>query len=285
MTETAINQEQFSDWIGKSESADDHIAAGQAALFHATFDCEFPLPGAGDALPPLWHWAYFLTAARHSDLGRDGHPKKGDFFPPLPLPRRMWAGGRVEVNTPLRIGDQATKRATITSIQPKSGRTGELCFVTVRYDFLVDGECRLSEEHDIVYREDDAPDAKPAEPPAAPTGADWSENIEPDPVQLFRYSALTFNSHRIHYDRAYCTEVEGYPGLVVHGPFTSTLLIGMVGKYLPDAEVAKFAFRAMGPLIDISPFTINGREMDGRVELWAADGEGRLAMQAHADLR
>ncbi len=285
MTQTAIDQETVSDWIGKTESMDDEIAAGQAALFHATFDCDFPVPGPGDPLPPLWHWIYFLSGARQSELGRDGHPEKGDFFPPLPLPRRMWAGGRVEVNEPLRIGESATKRSTITKIQPKTGRTGELCFVTVRYDFLVGGECRLWEEHDIVYREDDAADAKPPEPPAAPTGADWSETVHPDPVQLFRYSALTFNSHRIHYDRQYCLEVEGYPGLVVHGPFTSTLLIGSVGKYLPGADVAKFDFRAMGPLIDTAPFTINGRETDGQVELWAADAEGRLAMQAHAELR
>ena len=236
----------------------------------------------GDALPPLWHWLYFPTSESLGDLGRDGHPRLGGFLPPVDLPRRMWAGGRFTFDEPLRIGDLVERRSTINSVRLKQGKTGRLCFVTVRHDYRVAGAHRMAEEHDIVYREDPQPGAPSPVPPDAPGEAMWTHTIEPGPVMLFRYSAVTFNGHRIHYDRDYCRDIEGYPGLVFHGPLTATLLLDLALQAQPERRIAAYSFRAISPLFDTAPFRIAGRPGANGIELWAANPEGQLAMEAEA---
>lgn len=276
------------DWIGRSEEASDLATPAPFAALAATLDLPAELPAPGTTLPPLWHWLYFLPRHLRSELGPDGHARRGGFLPPVPLPRRMWAGSRFEFHHPLHIGDSLTRRSTIEQITGKSGRSGALVFVTVRHEIRRNGEaeCALSEWHDIVYRQAPRPGDKAASPQAASAHADWRQAWIPDDVLLFRYSALTFNSHRIHYDRRYATEVEGYPGLVVHGPLIATLLLDLLRRHEPSREPARFEFRALRPIFDCHPFTVCGQaQADGRtVRLWAADHEGWLAMDALATL-
>ena len=243
-------------------------------------------PVEGDALPPLWHWIYFWSANPASLIGPDGHPYRGGFLPPVTLPRRMWAGSRMIFRNALPVGAVAERTSLIKSVNVKQGKSGPLVFVTVAHEIAVSGEPVILEEHDIVYRDPPQAGEAPAVPKAAPTNAQWSQQIVPDPVLLFRYSALTFNGHRIHYDRSYVTEVEGYPGLIVHGPLIATLLIGLAARELPGREISSFMFRAVSPLFDIEPFSLHGRlEEDGRsVTLWAANTRGELAIQAEASL-
>jgi len=248
----------------------------------ATLDRDDPAPQPGDPIPPLWHWLWFLPSDRQSELGADGHAKRGGFLPPIALPRRLWAGGRFEFRAPLRVGETLTRTSRIADIQQKSGRAGPLVFVTVRHEIHDVQAVRLTEEHDIVYRNRPDPGAAAPPPPEAPAESDWERVIQPDDVLLFRYSALTFNSHRIHYDRRYATEVEGYPGLVVHGPLVATLLLDLLRRNLPHADIARFTFRATSPLFDGAPFTICGRAEGKTVLLWAKDADGRLAMSAEA---
>jgi 3-methylfumaryl-CoA hydratase len=255
-------------------------------LLSATLDRDDPAPRRGDPLPPLWHWLYFLPAYRESEVGPDGHARRGGFLPPVPLPRRMWAGSRIEWQRPLAIGDEISRLSRIVSVVPKSGRSGALVFVVVRHEVSNAAGIALTEEHDIVYREPAAPGTEDigaaASAPAA-AAAEWQRRIVPDDVLLFRYSALTFNSHRIHYDRRYVTEVEGYPGLVVHGPLLATLLVDLLRRQRPKALLRRFEFRALAPLFDIAPFDVCGRpEDDGRVSLWAQGADGALAMRATA---
>ncbi len=270
-------------WQGRSETVHDYIAPAPVRGLLATLDRDVVQPQAGDPLPPLWHWLYFLPQVRQSELGEDGHPRRGGFLPPVPLPRRMWAGGRFEWMKPLRVGDQATRRSTITSVQHKRGRSGDLMFVTVRHEISnQDGLC-LTEEHDIVYREEPRPGDPVPTPTVAPTDATWERSLVPDDVLLFRYSALTFNGHRIHYDRRYVTEVEGYPGLVVHGPLIATLLLDLLNRNAPERRIARFEFRAVRPTFDGNPLYVRGNPgANNEVRLWANDHEGYLTMQATA---
>lgn len=278
-SQETLDETRLRTWIGKSESYTDTLHASQARLMEATLD-RTPSLKEGDALPPAWHWLYFLTAAPMSGLGRDGHPALGEFLPPVALPRRMWAGGRLNYAKPIALGETITKTSSIKDVVVKSGRSGTLCFVTVRHEYAdTEGEYRFSEEHDIVYREDPAPDAPGparAEPPAT---AIVTETITPTSVQLFRYSALTFNSHRIHYDREYNRDVEGYPGLIFHGPLTATLLADMAYRAAAGRVLISFDFRAVAPLFDTAPFTIRN---DGAETFWAETPEGGLAMKAQA---
>ena len=278
-------------WVGRTESVTDTVTAAPVRALAATLDlADEPVP-VGTPLPPLWHWLYFLPAPRQSALGPDGHAARGGFLPPVTLPRRMWAGGRFAFHAPLRVGDTVVRTSTIESVTSKAGRTGALVFVTVRHEVRAHGadEAAVVEHHDIVYR--GAPDGAALDtsgppPTAAPTGAPWRRRIVPDDVLLFRYSALTFNGHRIHYDRRYVTEVEGYPGLVVHGPLLATLLLDLLRRERPDAPVATFAFRAVRPTFDLHPLHVNGRPgPDGAVALWTEDHEGHLTMDATATLR
>ncbi|KGJ06292.1 FAS1-like dehydratase domain-containing protein [Paracoccus sphaerophysae] len=275
--------QDLTDWTGRSETATDLLRPFPADALAATLDRDETYP-EGVALPDLWHWLYFLPLHRLSESGRDGHAAKGGFLPPVPLPRRMWAGSRFRFLRPLTIGAEATKTSTIARLEPKQGRSGPLCFVTVSHDFRQDGQHCIAEEHDIVYREDPAPGAPAPVAQPAPEGSDFSRTIHPDPVLLFRYSALTFNGHRIHYDQPYATGVEGYPGLVVHGPLLATLLLDLLRRQT-DAPVAEFSFRALTTITDTDDFSIHGaRRDDGSIRLWARRADGALAMDATATL-
>jgi 3-methylfumaryl-CoA hydratase len=243
----------------------------------------------GTSLPPLAHWLYFLPLHRGSEIGPDGHARRGGFLPPVPLPRRMWAGGQLEFRAPLCVGDAVERTSTIADLTAKEGRTGPLVFVKVRHELRRGGQAEpaIVEFHDIVYRGAKQPgDVEPPPRPAA-TGAAWQREIVPDEVLLFRYSALTFNGHRIHYDRRYVTEIEGYPGLIVHGPLIATLLLDLVRRQAPDAVVADFRFKAVRPTFDGRPLRVNGApQPDGKtVTLWAQDHDGWLTMDAVATLR
>jgi 3-methylfumaryl-CoA hydratase len=274
-------------WIGRSETADDVVTPTPYAALCATLDRPVERPKPGTELPPLWHWLYFLPLARRSELGPDGHPHRGGFLPPVPLPRRMWAGSQFEFHEPLRVGDAIRRVSTIEDVTEKSGRNGPLVFVRVRHEVgRQDGARALTEFHDIVYREMPQPGEAP--PPAQPApAAAFEREWVPDDVLLFRYSALTFNGHRIHYDRRYVTQEEGYPGLVVHGPLLATLLLELLHEHRPSARLARFEFRAMRPTVDTQPFYTGGapRGHGREIELWARDPQGALAMKAAATLR
>jgi len=274
----------YAAWLGRTEERRDTVTATPVAALAATLDRDDPAPNAGTTLPPLWHWLYFLPLARQSEIGADGHPRRGGFLPPVELPRRMWAGGRLSFLQPLRVGDAMTRTSRIASIASKQARSGPLVFVTVEHEIATAAGVALREEHDIVYRDMPAPGATviPAE---APTDETFARKIVPDDVLLFRYSALTFNGHRIHYDRRYVTEVEGYPGLIVHGPLIATLLVDLLRREHPDAVVRRFEFKALSPLFDLHPFTVCGRsDGDKRFALWARNADGALAMQATAEI-
>jgi 3-methylfumaryl-CoA hydratase len=281
-----LNLDHLREWRGKTESRSDQVTAAPIAALSATLDRDDPYPQPGDPLPPLWHWLYFLPIPRQSELGPDGHAKRGGFLPPVPLPRRMFAGDRVEFHRPLCVGESISRLSRIVDVNTKQGRSGPLVFVVVRHEISDREGIAVVEEHDIVYRESPkSHDTAPA-PQKPPSAATWTREIRPDDVLLFRYSALTFNGHRIHYDRRYVTQVEGYPGLVVHGPLIATLLLDLLRRNLGDASVASLSFRAIRPLFDIAPFHVCGKvASDGKaVQLWAADSEGWLAMDATAGL-
>jgi 3-methylfumaryl-CoA hydratase len=275
----------FAAWLGRTEERHDTISAAPLAALAATLDRAEPMPGAGAPVPPLGHWLYFLPLQRQSEIGTDGHARRGGFLPPVPLPRRMWAGGRLVFAHPLRVGDEAIRTSRIASIAAKSARSGPLVFVTVEHAIANAGGVAVREEHDIVYRGLPAAGSAAAAPAAAPSDDTFARTIVADAVLLFRYSALTFNGHRIHYDRRYASEVEGYPGLVVHGPLIATLLVDLLRRERPDAVLRRFDFKAVSPLFDSQPFALCGRQ-DGarRFALWARSSEGALAMQASAEI-
>ena len=279
----------LSDWIGRTETASDVATAAPCAALAATLDRPADRPAVGTPLPALWHWLYFLPIARQSDIGPDGHPKRGSFLPPVQLPRRMWAGSQFSFHKPLRIGDAITRVSTIDNVTEKSGRSGPLVFVRVHHAINRQGDAdpAITEFHDIVYRDAPKPGDATAPPKPAPGSAAWERECDPDAVLLFRYSALTFNGHRIHYDRRYVTDVEGYPGLVVHGPLIATLLLDLLRERRPDVDVASFEFRALRPTFDTAPFYVCASpEPDGRTfHLWARDHDGWLTMDAVARAR
>ena len=282
-----MTTDNLTDWIGRSETLRDTIAEAPVRGLNATLDHAPLVVEAGTPLFPLWHWLYFLPQHRQSEIGPDGHAKRGGFLPPVPLPRRMWAGSQFEFRSPVRVGDAVERTSTIADVTTKEGRTGKLVFVKVRHELRCNGAAdpAIVEFHDIVYRDAKRPDDVDPPPTPAPKGA-WQREIVPDDVLLFRYSALTFNGHRIHYDRKYVTEVEGYPGLIVHGPLIATLLLDLLRRSLPGAQVATFDFRAVRPTFDLHPFSVHGKpSADGKtVELWAQDHEGWLTMQGTATL-
>jgi 3-methylfumaryl-CoA hydratase len=276
----------YSAWIGRSEERRDTVTAGPLDRLSATLDRDDAAFADGDTVPPLGHWLFFLPDARQSEIGPDGHPRRGGFLPPVhELPRRMWAGSRLTFPGAIRIGDRIVRRSTIASVRQKEGASGPLVFVTVRHEIGRDGESvAIVDEHDVVYRGLEAPAVKLERHKAEP-GA-WRRTLRPDPVLLFRYSALTFNGHRIHYDRDYVTGVEGYPGLVVHGPLIATLLMDLLRRHAPERRIEEFSFRAVSPLFDSNEMSFNASPPDGEgvVKLWAANHEGDLAMTAEARL-
>ncbi len=257
--------------LGRSETRDEVLDPARLAALRATLD----LPAGGDALPPFAHQIYFWQAERPAALGHDGHPATGGFIPDLGLPRRMWAGGRLTFAAPLRTGRPARKTTTIASVAKKTGRSGPLAFVTLKHRFEQEGTLRITEEQDLVYRPDDAPAAAPQ-----PCARIAPEPHTADPTLLFRYSALTFNGHRIHYDADYARQVEGYAGLVVHGPLLAQLLALRAERML--GTLLTFAFRARSPVIANEPFETCAEDRDGTLHLWIRAADGRLAMTAEA---
>jgi len=285
-----VDLDHLKTWEGREERVQDELHATPLALMSATLDRDDPAVKTGAAIPPYWHYLYFLTASRQSELGADGHPPRGGFLPPVPLPRRMFAGARVDFMRPLRVGQKVERRSTIVSVSRKQGRSGDMVFLLLRHAFSdADGVC-LVEEQDIVYRDNPPATATANSPagavPPAPTFAGlptamWTREITPDPVLLYRYSALTFNGHRIHYDHPYATQVEGYPGLVVHGPLQATLLLDLLRREQPDVDPAHFAFRAVSPLYCVGAFRVCGAPAaEGGFNLWIEDQQGHTTMQA-----
>jgi 3-methylfumaryl-CoA hydratase len=271
----------LTDWIGRTEQTECWLDPWRAQALHASIDGRGAPPEAGDALPPCWHWCYFLDITASQQLGPDGHPARGAFLPPVQLPRRMWAGSRLQFFAPLRLGGVARKVSTVQSVVEKSGRAGALCFVTVRHELYAGAELAIAEEQDIVYRE--PPRDAAIALADAPAAASWRRNWTMDPPRLFRYSALTFNSHRIHYDRDYATQVEGYPGLVVHGPLLATLMLELVRDHWSGRRVSRFEFRAQAPLFDDgTALQICGSPEADAAALWVADAAGGLHMTGRA---
>jgi 3-methylfumaryl-CoA hydratase len=285
----SVEELELAAWVGRTETLHDTIGPTPVAALSATLDHPAVPVAAGTVLPPLWHWLYFLPLHRQSEIGPDGHARRGGFLPPVPLPRRMWAGSQLEFISPVRVGDRVARHSTIEDVTIKQGRTGQLVFVKVRHELRCNGagEAALIEFHDIVYREARSPAEAEPPPQPAPSGPAWQREVVPDDVLLFRYSALTFNGHRIHYDRRYVTQTEGYPGLVVHGPLIATLLLDLLLRQMPAADVASFRFKAVRPTFDLHPFRVNGSlAADGKtVRLWAQDHGSWLTMDAMATLR
>ncbi|CAG4882256.1 Mesaconyl-C(4)-CoA hydratase [Georgfuchsia toluolica] len=278
-----IDIEFLQTWVGRKNFVADDLNPFAARALAAALDHPTS-PGKGDPLPPSWHWMYFLDTPSASGTGHDGHPKKGGFLPPVPLPRRMWAAGKLEITQSLMLGTPAMKKSTIRSVDLKEGKSGTLVFVTIEHALYQNDKLCILEEQNLVYR--DMPTAPAPLPPgdAAPKDADWVKTIVPDPVLLFRFSALTYNGHRIHYDREYVTREEFYPALVVQGPLLATLLLDLVGAQVADKRVAKFSFRAVRPAFDTASFTVSGKREGDRVGLWTSDQEGFTGMTAQAVL-
>ncbi|MDT0509944.1 MaoC family dehydratase N-terminal domain-containing protein [Novosphingobium sp. MMS21-SN21R] len=273
----------LTDWTGRTEEAEDIVSAGAVKALVATLSSQEIAPQSGDAAPLLSHWLHFLPSVPQSNLGADGHPARGAFLPPVTLPRRMWASSALQFVRPLLIGSPVTRRSTIASVTERTGRSGSLVFVEVDH-VVSDAEGPVvSERQTIVYRSAPTPGAPSPAPVPAPQSSQWSRRIDPDPVLLFRYSALTFNGHRIHYDQPYATGVEGYPGLVVHGPLIATLLLHELTARHPGLSVTGYRFRAVSPLFDTAPFHICGAlEADGTARLFATNESGALCMDAAA---
>jgi 3-methylfumaryl-CoA hydratase len=278
-----IDLDMLEEWIGKTETVEDVITLAPARSISALLDHENQ-PKVGDELPLLWTWLYFLPTPRQSLMGADGHPRKGGFLPPVPLPRRMRAGGRFTYESPLRIGDSACQKQTVKDIKIKEGRTGTLVFVNIQHEIFVGDRRSMVEEMNLVYRDYPVPGTPP--PPAIepPGGPEWILEIIPDPVMLFRYSALTQNTHRIHYDREYAMDEESYQGLVVQAPLTATLLMDFLWRSLPGVRVKHVKFRATRPLFDGKPIRLEGKRDGKEVLLWAVDSEGALAMMVEVAL-
>lgn len=278
------NAQDFREWIGRTETVYDGLSPEQARRASATFDDEVTSVDSGSPLPPLWQWFYFLPHALQSALDVDGHPQRGGFLPPIPFPRRMFAGSRMQFHRPLLLGQPAIREGEIRNVVLKSGRSGSLAFVTVGYRFIQNGTVCIDEEQDIVYREPGAPVPAPSVlPPPAPRDGQWLRTITPDARLLFRFSALTFNAHRIHYDRPYAHDEEGYPGLIVHGPLTAMLLADLVRRNAAR-PIDTFAFRGLAPLFDLAPFHLTGVQTDSTVALEALAPDLTPALSAQVTL-
>lgn len=269
---------EWESWVGRQTRSVEWLAPQQANRMAVTLNRE-PSFGAGDLLPPAWHWLYFHDLVRADDLGEEGHPKLGVTMPPVPLPRRMWAGGRLEFQEPLRLGTVVQRTSTIRAITPKTGGTGPLFFVTVEHEYRTENVHNLLEQQTIVYREMSSTAELPSATPA-PTCPEFTTNWSLDSTALFRYSALTFNGHRIHYDADYSRSVEGYPNIVVHGPLLATLLLDLAVREGRPLDL--FSYRARSPVFLPAPFTVNGTSEGARTNLWVANQDGGLAMEAEA---
>jgi 3-methylfumaryl-CoA hydratase len=270
-------------WIGRTAEASDVVTAQLVKGLRATLFQEVGEPKPGDAAPWTAHWCLAPPVFPMSQLSQDGHPARGGFLPPVPLPRRMWAGGELEFSDLLRVGDEVKRTSRIADVTMKTGSTGVLCFVSVEHLITTARGTALRERQDIVYRDmasgQQAPPAKPAAPPPV---AKHRESHMSDPVLLFRYSALTFNGHRIHYDRDYVTKVEGYPGLIFHGPLQASFIVELAAKLHGGTAPKKFSYRGLQPLFEGSEFSVNANDTGAGMELWTANSEGQPTMKGTA---
>lgn len=265
-----MNQSPYGAWEGRTQECEDILSELLVRRIAATLGVAAPAPG--EALAPLWHWAFFQDEVGPDEVGDDGHPARGGFLPPAQGRNRMWAGGRLEFREPLVVGRKVRRLTTIIEVTEKQGRTGALLFVTLRHDYLQEQVLCLREEQDIVYREPTPPKLAQGEPLAQ---WQWAESIEPTPLLLMRYSAVTFNGHRIHYDFPYATETEGYPGLVVHGPLIATLSLAAFCRAHPRASLQRFSFRSTRPLIAPASFQVGGQIVEpGKAQLQAGNADG-----------
>ncbi len=280
----SIELENLKKWIGEQESSVDYVTIPFVERLSATLDRNDPMPKAGDVLPIGWHSLLFPRIVRTSQCGPDGHPARGDFLPPVPLPRRMFAGKRTTIMGELRIGDEVTRVSTIKDVTIKTGRSGQMVFVMVKTDITSPRGLAISEEQDIVYRQEPDPNAPPAPAQPVPGTAVWKNIVTPNEVMLFRYSALTFNGHRIHYDYPYVTQTEGYPGLVMNGGLT-TLLAYELARTHANSGIKFISSRNVRPMFANRPITMCGEPAaDGKsATLWAQDDTGALAMSATAE--
>jgi 3-methylfumaryl-CoA hydratase len=274
-----VDIDRLRGWIGGTDVLEDIAAAAPLAGLAALLDHETP-PWPKDEVPPLGHWLYFLPRARQSEIDVDGHPRRGGFLPPIDLPRRMFAGAVITFHAPIAIGAKIERVSTILDVTEKRGSSGRLVFVKLRHEVSTGGVLAVSEEQDIVYREAAKAVASLPKPEGSPRPSEQVRRITPDPTQLFRFSALTFNAHRIHYDRDYARDVEFYPGLVVQGPYIATLLMDHLLRHAPAVRLHAFRFRARSPLFDTAPFDVCLGRKDGGYDLCAIDADGREAMTA-----
>ena len=257
-------------WVGRKEQTREHISSTLVKRIGDTLgESEI---ADGEDLPLLWHWAFFQDAVPNTALGADGHPARGGFLPPADNRNRMWAGSRLEFIKPFKVGAYAARFSSIKSVAEKHGRTGSLLFVTVKHEYTQSGEIVLREEQDIVYREPSPPKLGGTDPMPEPQ---WDELVQPTPIMLFRYSAVTFNGHRIHYDWPYVTETEGYPGLVTQGPLIATLNLRAFQRANPHARVTRYSFRGVRPLVCPDSFSVTGRVTEnGKAQVWAGNEAG-----------
>jgi 3-methylfumaryl-CoA hydratase len=271
------------EWIGRTTEASDIVTEQLIKGLRATLFQEIGEPKPGDPAPFTVHWCLAQPVFPMSMLGPDGHPTRGGFLPPVPLPRRMWAGGELEFIDPLRVGDEAKRTSRIADVTMKTGSTGILCFVSVEHIVTTSRGIAIRERQDIVYRDiSSAPQAASTKPPPPPPAAKHRETHMADPVLLFRYSALTFNGHRIHYDRDYVAKVEGYPGLIFHGPLQASFIVEMAAKLHGGKAPRKIGYRGLQPLFEGSEFSINANETDDGMDVWTANSAGQPTMKGIA---
>lgn len=296
LTGSTIDVAALQQWVGREQVVEDTLALPPAQALAATLDLQEFTLGEGDPLPLAWHWLYFLPLVPTSELAADGHPVKGGFLPPVPLPRRMWAGGSIEVLGELTLAQHIRRVSTIIDVQHKTGRNGDLVFVTLRHDLYAGEQLMLRERQDLVYRGASKPES-PAPQSAsqstskpAPSQSQWSRTMVATPPLLFRYSALTFNSHRIHYDQEYAVTKEGYADLVVQGPLCATLLLQQLGISSGGARLRRFNYTGVKPLMANSEFSLQGciEEEAGddgvRAQVWILDAGGAVTLRGEAVL-
>ncbi|MGO9359751.1 MAG: MaoC family dehydratase N-terminal domain-containing protein [Xanthobacteraceae bacterium] len=278
----AVDLDHLRRWIGNTDSATDLVTPQLTKALRATLFLDIGTPVKGDAAPLTVHWCLAQPVAPMSALGPDGHPDRGGFLPPVPLPRRMWAGGKLTFHDAIRVGDEVTRSSRIVDVTLKQGGSGTLCFVTVNHEITTPRGVAVSERQDIVYREAVGAAPTPVAPAAAPAPGEHRRSHMADPVLLFRYSALTFNGHRIHYDRDYVTKVEGYPGLVFHGPLQAALLTNFAAELHGGTPPNSFDYRGVAPLFDGAEFSINADETADGLALWTANAAGQPTMKGTA---
>lgn len=272
----------WTDWIGREEARHDVLTPALLARFRATFDSD----DTGDVAPQGIHWCLCTPDATTGDLNADGHPRRGGFLPPIPLPRRMWAASDMTFHAPIRVGAAIARRSVIAAIEHKTGSSGPLTFVSIDHATSSDGRIAVSERQTIVYREARVgAAAPPGDGTAAGSGWDWHRALAPSAPLLFRYSALTFNSHRIHYDLPYATGEEGYRGLVVHGPLMATLLLDLAARALGANRITRLSFRGVSPAIAGEMLHLVGNAHDDGCTLAVLADDGREVMTARADVQ